>query len=126
MASDRSRRAHQRRVHRRPASPWPAVIALLTVGIVYGLLPDRLRAGPRWLLPALLTVLVAAALGARWRGYLSIAFWLARGLQLLITLALAGSVVLLVTTLPGSCVSGDRLFVEAALLWGSNVVVFAL
>jgi hypothetical protein len=118
MASDEARRRiHLRRVHRRPVRHWPAVIALLAVGIAYGLLPDRLREGPRWLLPALLTVFVTSAV---------VAFWLGRVLSIVVTAALMGSVLLLVTTLPGARVSGDMLFVYAALLWVINVVVFAL
>jgi hypothetical protein len=111
--------------HRR-TSRWPAAIGLLAVGVAYGVLPDRLREGPRWLLPVVLAVFVALMLGAHSRGYLSVALWLSRAAPILITAALMGSVFLLVTTLPTSHVTGERLLVESALLWAINVLVFAL
>jgi hypothetical protein len=126
MVSQHGGRAHMRRVHRPPVRFWPAALAILSVGIAYGFLPDRLREGPRWLLAVLIGILLAAAAGTRWRGYLDASSWIGRALTVLVTLAVAASILLLVTRLPTSHTGGRELLVYAALLWVINVVVFAL
>lgn len=110
----------------RGVARWPAAIALLLLGLVYALEPDRLRLGPPWLLLVLLLPLIAAMLLARRRGLHDIAHWLGRATTALATLALATGVVFLLTHLPGSREPGTFLLESAALLWATNIGVFAL
>ncbi|HTE85926.1 MAG TPA: hypothetical protein VK821_14450 [Dehalococcoidia bacterium] len=126
-------RRESSRYHRRvpdieteAARIWPAAAAIIVTGVAYGLLPDRLREGPRWLLPSLVTLLVLSSAGTRWLGHHQVTPWIARTATGVMTAALVASVVLLVTTLPGSHTSGRELLVMAILLWAINLVVFAL
>lgn len=104
---------------------WPALIAVVVAGAAYALLPDRLREGPRWLIPGVVAFLVALSAGSRHRGYHDLSAWLGRAVTTVVTVALVISVILLVTTLPDSRATGRALLPIAILLWSLNVVVFA-
>jgi uncharacterized membrane protein len=105
---------------------WPIAIAFVLIAVAYAVLPDRLRAGPPWLLLLLLLPLIAATALSRRRGRHDIALWLGRTMTALVTLTLAISVVFLLTRLSASKVSGSFLLSSAASLWATNIGVFAL
>jgi hypothetical protein len=127
VANERSAaRRHRHGPRSQAALIWPASIAIIAVGIAYALLPDRLREGPRWVLPAVLVVMIVAGAVARQRGHQQLTPWIARAVTVVVTAALVGSVVLLVTTLPESRTTGRQLLAIAITLWAINVVVFAL
>ena len=110
----------------KPEPRWQALLAFLAVGAIYLALPRSLIVGPIWLLPTLIIVLLIPTVVSHRTGKRS----LNRALGILIngitTLALIGSVVLLVRALPSHQESPLQLLFSGALLWLTNVLVFAL
>ncbi len=113
------------------ASRWAALIGMLAAGVLYTILPSRLIIGPSWLLLAIEAVFIIPLaiymLSGRELSHTTI-----RNLILvllgILTLALAIGVLLLIvliTTEPRD-VTALILLRSAALLWGFNVLVFAL
>ena len=105
---------------------WPALLAVLALGLAYALVSSSLTLGPPWLL---LVLLGLGTLGARVARVLEM--WAARRYSVLVMLAVAtvavgaSAVFLLGALLRGRTQAGDLLR-DAALLWASNVLVFAL
>jgi hypothetical protein len=110
----------------KPEPRWQALLAFLAVGAIYLALPRSLIVGPIWLLPTLIVVLLVPTVVSHRMGRRS----LNRALGILIngitTLALIGSVILLVRALPSHTESPLQLLLSGALLWLTNVIVFAL
>lgn len=110
------------------APRWAAIIGLLAIGILYALLPQRLRVGPNWLLLAIeivaLLPLVISLLTERRFSHLAIRIY-AMILLGIVTLALAISILLLIISLPTNKHATDLLG-SAAILWSVNILVFAL
>jgi hypothetical protein len=110
----------------RPEPRWQALLAFLAVGAIYLALPRDLIVGPTWLLPTLIVVLLIPTVVAHKAGKRS----LNRALGILIngitTLALSGSVILLVRALPSHRETPMKLLLSGGLLWLTNVIVFAL
>lgn len=109
-----------------PEPRWQAVIALLVVGGVYLALPKELVVGPIWLLPAAITLLLLPTIFAHRSGLSSLNHYLGVAINGIITIALIASVTLLVVTLPKKHETPTALLCSAALLWISNIAVFAL
>ena len=113
-------------VERRAPEPrWPALAAGLAIGFLYYLVPEPLTFGPGWLVIAVTVVLFFPAMAfhrsglTRWNdvfGYAGLA---------LITVAMAGSLVLLITRLPAHKDPPTELLRAAGALWVSNILVFA-
>ena len=105
---------------------WQALAAFLAIGGIYLALPTNLIIGPIWLLPTIIVVLLVPTVMSHRTGKRS----LNRALGLLIngitTIALIGSVVLLVRALPSHQESPLALLRSGGLLWLTNVIVFAL
>jgi hypothetical protein len=127
--ASRVQEEQERELHReiRPQLALASVSASL-VGVAYLLLPDELTVGPNWLVLAVVAaVLLPLNASAYFRPH-TIAFPLARGirsgLQVALTLALLSSIVLLVSALP-TFQHGRQLLRPAALLWLSNILIFA-
>lgn len=110
----------------RPEPRWQALLALVLVGGIYAALPKSLVVGPTWLLPALIAILVIPTIFAHQTGRHSLNHVLGIVIGAIITLALIASVILLVLSLPKKAETPIALLQSAALLWISNVVVFAL
>jgi hypothetical protein len=70
---------------------WPAAVALLAVGALYGVLSDGLTLGPRAFLLGLVAVLLVPSLTAHVRGSHRLARGFAFGVIGLVTLAVATS-----------------------------------
>jgi uncharacterized membrane protein len=110
---------------------WAALIGMAAIGVFYFFLPSRLIIGPNWLLLAIEAVfIIPIAIYLRSGRELSHATIHTLALVLLgiLTLGLATGVVLLIvlmTTAPRE-LSAVTLLRSAALLWGVNVLVFAL
>jgi hypothetical protein len=105
---------------------WPVVAAFLVVNVAYALLPDRLRIGPRWLLIALTLILyIVLHVVHRLEMYHATRL-LGVGLTALLTAAIASSAGLLVIRLPEGRTPPRDLLIDAALIWGGNLVVFAV
>lgn len=112
--------------HHRAVPRWPAAIAVLAIGVAYALLPDRLRIGPRWLLIALA---LAAYLGQYVVRRLEMDHatrLLGIGLTALLTIIVSSSALFLVVRLPERRTPARDLLVDAALIWGANLLIFAI
>ena len=112
-----------------PQSPeprWPALLAILTSGLLYAALPRYLSVGPRWLFLLLICLLELPAMISHWRGFhrtYQILGILVSGLS---TTFLLWSIALLVVNLPTHKESPVDMLVSAAILWVSNILIFAL
>src|SRR5881296_2068042 len=110
----------------KPEPRWQALLAFLAIGAIYVALPPHLVVGPTWLLPTVIVVLLIPTVVSHRMGKHS----LNRALGVLIngitTVALIGSVILLVRALPSHRESPLQLLRSGGLLWLTNVIVFAL
>jgi hypothetical protein len=109
-----------------PEPRWPAFVAVVAVGGLYTALPANLTAGPRWLFPsAVLALLIPAAISHHTGRYvLNTIFGFA--VDVVLTLGMMISVMLLVRALPSRKEEPQQLLLSAALLWITNILVFAL
>ncbi len=105
---------------------WPAAVALLAVGVLYAVISDGLTFVPRVFVPGLVTVVLVPLMGAHRRGSHRLARWFGLGLAGVITVAVATSVFLLVSSLLSGGTPAPALLRDAALLWVINVVTFAV
>jgi hypothetical protein len=110
----------------RPEPRWQAILAFVAVATIYLALPKNLIVGPAWLLPTLIALLLLPTVVSHRFGKLSLNRILGIVISSVITLALIGSVILLVHTLPSHREPPLQLLRSAALLWLTNVIVFAL
>jgi hypothetical protein len=110
----------------KPEPRWQALLAFLAVGCIYLALPRSLIIGPTWLLPTLIVVLLVPTVVAHRTGRRSLNRALGVLINAIITLALIGSVILLVTALPSHKEAPLSLLLSGAELWITNVFVFAL
>jgi hypothetical protein len=110
----------------KPEPRWQALLAFLAVGAIYLALPRSLIVGPIWLLPTLIVVLLVPTVVSHRTGRRSLNRVLGILINGITTLALIGSVTLLVRALPSHSESPLQLLLSGALLWLTNVIVFAL
>ncbi len=110
----------------KPEPRWQALLALVAIGGIYLALPSWFIVGPTWLLPALIVVLLVPTIMTHRTGRHSLNHALGILINAIITIALIGSVVLLVTALPSHRDEPLRLLGSGAALWLTNVLVFAL
>jgi len=99
---------------------------MLADALIYFALPERLSLGPRWLLFAIILVLLFPIVFSYRRERFDIARVLTFTAIIVLTLALIGSLGLLIEGLPGHKDPPKTLLTSAALLWLTNVLVFAL
>ena len=110
----------------KPEPRWQAILALLAIGGIYLALPRDLVIGPIWLVPAVIVVLLVPTVVSHRVGGQSVNRSLGIIISGITTLALIGSVILLVRTLPTQRESPLQLLRSGGLLWLTNVMVFAL
>jgi hypothetical protein len=110
----------------RPEPRGQAVLAFLAICTIYLALPRNLVVGPIWLLPTLIVVLLVPTVVSHRVGRHSLNRTLGFVINGLTTLALIGSVILLVRALPAHRESPPQLLRSGGLLWLTNVIVFAL
>jgi hypothetical protein len=110
----------------KPEPRAQAVLALLAICAIYLALPRKLVVGPIWLLPTLVVVLLVPTVVSHRVGRHSLNRMLGFVINGITTLALIGSVILLVRGLPAHRESPLQLLRSAGLLWLTNVIVFAL
>lgn len=114
--------------HSSMAPRWAAILGMLAIGVIYVLLPEELTIGPSWLLLVVEGILILPF----------VVVWLMRrrfppraerALALIIlgvvTVALAGGIAFLISSLPHNKQAGFLLR-SAGLIWFFNVFVFAL
>src|SRR5271157_2582511 len=105
---------------------WTAFIAMLADGLVYLALPERLSVGPSWLLLAVIFVLLVPINITYYRGRYNVTRILTFVANAAITVALVGSLILLIQGLPHHRDSPTTLLRSASALWITNILVFAL
>ena len=110
---------------RRSEPRWPALLALIAIGALERALPPQLDVGPGWLILVTVLVLAVPTVLARRVGYHKLDRVLGYAMNAIVTLALIGSLGLLVLSLPRHTVPPAQLLKVAAVLWTSNVLVFA-
>src|SRR5512140_1421547 len=110
----------------KPEPRWQAILALLAIGGIYLALPRNLIIGPIWLLPAVIVVLLVPTVVSHRVGRQSLNRTLGIIISGITTLALIGSVILLVRALPTHREPASQLLRSGGLLWLTNVMVFAL
>jgi hypothetical protein len=110
----------------KPEPRWQALLAFIAVAGIYLALPPSLIIGPIWLLPTLIVVLLVPTVVSHRTGRRSLNRALGVTINGLTTLALMGSVFLLVKALPSHKEGPLELLRSGALLWLTNVIVFAL
>jgi hypothetical protein len=108
------------------AARWPALIAALAAAGLYAALPDYLAIGPNWL-PAITVAIPAfmAAIAHR-LGWRRANILLGYAISFVLTGLLLWSVGVLVRGLVMHTEPPVELLRSASLLWGTNVLVFAL
>jgi hypothetical protein len=110
----------------KPEPRGQALLAVLAIGAIYLALPRNLVLGPIWLLPTLIVILLAPTVLSHRMGRYSLNRTLGMIINGITTLALIGSVILLVRTLPTHRSLPLQLLRAGGLLWLTNVIVFAL
>ena len=110
----------------KPEPRGQAVLAVLAIGAIYLALPRNLVLGPIWLLPTLIVILLVPTVLSHRMGRYSLNRTLGMIINGITTLALIGSVILLVRTLPAHRSLPLQLLRAGGLLWLTNVIVFAL
>ncbi len=107
-------------------SRWPAFVAMLAVAFLYLALPERLSYGPAWLLLVIIVLLLIPIFFTYRLGHYNVTRMLTFAANGAITLALIGSLILLVQGLPQHKDPPGTLLFSAGALWITNVLVFAL
>jgi hypothetical protein len=110
----------------KPEPRGQAVLAFLAICAIYLALPRSLVIGPTWLLPTLIVVLLVPTVVSHRVGRQSLNRTLGFVINGITTLALIGSVILLVRALPAHRGSPVQMLRSGGLLWLTNVIVFAL
>ncbi len=109
-----------------PEARWPVLVALVGVGGITLSLPHSLVIGPRWLLLALVVALLVPATLAHRAGKHRMDALFGYAISGVVTLALAGSLALLILRLPEKAESPASLLRSATMLWVTNILVFAI
>ena len=108
---------------------WAVIFGILAIGLLYLALPESLTLGPSWLLLAievvLLIPLIFIGITRRPTPRITIRLF-ALAVLAAVTLGLAVSIALLVYELLYDKVKPNFLLRSAALLWCTNILVFAL
>jgi hypothetical protein len=110
----------------KPEPRGQALLAVLAICAIYLALPRDLVIGPIWLLPTVIVVLLVPTVVSHRVGRHSLNRVLGIVINGITTLALIGSVILLVRALPTHRESPSQLLRSGSLLWLTNVIVFAL
>src|SRR2546422_10091697 len=110
----------------KPEPRGQALLAFLAICAIYLALPRSLIVGPIWLLPTVIVVLLVPTVVSHRVGKHSLNRILGFIINGITTLALIGSVILLVRALPTHRESPLQLLRSGGLLWLTNVIVFAL
>lgn len=110
----------------KPEPRGQTIAAVLAIGAIYLALPRNLVVGPIWLLPTVIVVLLVPTVVSHRVGKHSLNRILGLVINGITTLALIGSVILLVRLLPTHRESPLQLLRSGGLLWLTNVIVFAL
>lgn len=109
----------------RPEPRWPAVIGVLAAAVLHFALPDQMRVGPPWLLAGVVVALVVVAWASHHLGHHDINAKAGYAILVVLTGGLLYGVVMLMSGLVHHTVTAPELLRAAAVLWATNVLVFA-
>ncbi len=110
----------------RPPEPrWPVALALLAAAALHFVLPRSLVMGPPWLVLGTVAVLIVAATYARHRQSWLVNETLSYIALTVMTVALIFGLAELVWALPKRLEPPEAMLRSAAVLWVTNVLVFA-
>lgn len=101
------------------------MLALLAIGGLRFALPDSLSVGPRWLLLVIVFILLVPTVWARSLGNHKLNQFFGFLTNAVVTLDMAWSLSLLVLALPSRRESPRALLISAAIIWITNILVFA-
>jgi len=121
MANDRTNTAKVFQTEPR----WPAAVGVLATAVLFFSLPERLTAGPNWLVLVVICGLLIATAATHRAGNARLTFYLGLLLSSAMTAALIWSLGALVAGLPKKSESPTELLRSASALWLSNILVFA-
>jgi hypothetical protein len=105
---------------------WPGFLAIFAAAILHYALPGRLILGPDWLLIGVIVLLLIAIIISYRRGNHDLTRVLTFVANGALTMGLIGSLALLAWGIPHHKDPPSVLLRSAALLWVTNVLVFAL
>lgn len=105
---------------------WPVVLATLAAAALPFALPRSLSVLPPWIVAMLVTALVAGAVVAHYMRRTRMNELFGYSVLVVLTIALLYSLVTLVVALPRHAELAERLLESAAVLWVTNVIVFAV
>ena len=109
-----------------PEPRWPGFVALMAGACLHYALPSRLSLGPDWLLTVVMAVLMVPIVASHRLGWNNAARTLTFIAVAALTLALMTALALLIQGLPSHKDTPGTLLRSAAVLWPTNVLVFAL
>jgi len=109
----------------RPEPRWPVIVAASAAVALHFALPPSLRPGTPWFLFLVVGTLVLAATVFRRLGMHRENSWASYGVLAALALGLMYGVVMLIVGLMRKSENGTELLSSAAVLWTSNVIVFA-
>ncbi len=105
---------------------WPALFALLALGGLHAALPSSLiLSGSRWLLLAVISVLIVPLVVSHYKGAHTTNQVLGYVLNGVVTASMIISLALLIRALPLHLEKPQKLLQSAAALWLANILVFA-
>jgi uncharacterized membrane protein len=104
---------------------WQAMLAIAVIGALRLALPRTLTVGPRWLLLLVAGILLVPTVMARRRGYGRANQALGFVIASVLTCDLVVTLSALVAALPAHTESPGALLRSGAILWVTNVLVFA-
>lgn len=110
---------------RKPEPRWPAAVAVAAVGLLNMILPEPLSAGPFWLLLVVVAVLLVPLVLTHRLGRHALNQSLSYVMLGAVTCFLVYSVCQLVLAMTQHRATPAQLLVAAAVLWASNILVFA-
>jgi hypothetical protein len=108
-----------------PEPRWPAAVAVVAVACSNLALPDVISVGPRWLLLVIVGALLIPTMISNKRGNHQLNHVLGQVVAGVVTIFMVWSLVLLIAALPSHKESPIEMLRSAALLWMTNVLVFA-
>jgi hypothetical protein len=109
----------------RPEPRWPAVIGVLAAAALHFALPDQMRVGPPWLLASVVVALVCVAWAAHHLGHHDVNARAGYAVLVVLTVGLLYGVAMLMAGLVQHTITAPELLRAAAVLWTTNVLVFA-
>ncbi|MEP6999238.1 MAG: hypothetical protein ABI969_02085 [bacterium] len=109
----------------RPEPRWPAILASFAAVALHFALPERIRIGPPWTLATIVAMLVVAAAVTRRRGMWRANNVIAYSILIVLTGGLLFGVGSLIVALVLHRAEAIEVLRAAAVLWATNMIVFA-